>query len=417
MQHPDEGTIHALLDGALPDAEARALEEHVASCAECSARVAEARGLVAGASRIVGALDGVPAGVVPSGRRAARAPGRAWWRRPGVGVAAAMAIVAVGTTMFVTRDWERAVPSAHESAAPMILRVPDSAARPDSSMIITSMDPESDVPVSVPRPAPARLMDSARPSLSAPREIRTAEDRQAGQASAARRRENDMTPAPPVSPPAGRVADAGFQDAAAAKVRTEVAGGSARERTVVMPDSIARAGRPLASNRVLATPQTESRAAEAAPDQREAERGRAPRMQPPIFGAQTLVATATDLAGCYTLSVPRPPDSTMLQLPGMVELAPVRREPAEPKREQLSQGFAGRERPLLVPPADDTARNGWHLAAHDSVAVRLTTDGRSVLLTFPTRVSEPRMGYATATAPVGMPPWGGLVIVRRIACP
>src|SRR5690606_38201562 len=123
--------------------------------------------------------------------------------------------------------------------------------------------------------------------------------------------------------------------------------------------------------------------------------------------------TATDLAGCYTLSVPQPPDSTMLRLPGVVELAPVRREAVEPKREQLVQGFAGVQRPLLVPPADDTAQNGWHLAAHDSVAVRLATNGRSVLLTFPARAPEPRMGYATATAPVGMPAWGGLVIVRR----
>ena len=60
MWHPDEGTIHAWLDGALPDAEARRVAEHVehGACAECAKAVAEARGLIAGASRIVGALDG-----------------------------------------------------------------------------------------------------------------------------------------------------------------------------------------------------------------------------------------------------------------------------------------------------------------------------------------------------------------------
>ena len=65
MQHPEEGIIHAWLDGALPANEAAALEAHVASCDACSALVAEARGLIAGASRIVGHLDVVPANVIP----------------------------------------------------------------------------------------------------------------------------------------------------------------------------------------------------------------------------------------------------------------------------------------------------------------------------------------------------------------
>ena len=42
MQHPEEGTIHAWLDGALPADEAAAAEAHVAGCSECAARVAEA---------------------------------------------------------------------------------------------------------------------------------------------------------------------------------------------------------------------------------------------------------------------------------------------------------------------------------------------------------------------------------------
>lgn len=66
MQHPDEGTIHAWLDGALPPGEASALEAHVASCAECSAAVAAARGMLAAASRILSALDDVPGGVIPA---------------------------------------------------------------------------------------------------------------------------------------------------------------------------------------------------------------------------------------------------------------------------------------------------------------------------------------------------------------
>lgn len=66
MQHPDEGTIHAWLDGAVPEADARAIEAHVTTCAQCANAVAEARGLMAASSRILSALDGVPGGVVPA---------------------------------------------------------------------------------------------------------------------------------------------------------------------------------------------------------------------------------------------------------------------------------------------------------------------------------------------------------------
>ena len=66
MPHPDEGTLHAWLDGALPADEAARVEAHAAECAACAAAVAEARGLIAASSRIVAALDRVPGGVVPA---------------------------------------------------------------------------------------------------------------------------------------------------------------------------------------------------------------------------------------------------------------------------------------------------------------------------------------------------------------
>ena len=65
MQHLDEGTIHAWLDGQLPRSEAQAVEAHVAECRPCADAVAEARGLIAASSRILMALDGVPRGVAP----------------------------------------------------------------------------------------------------------------------------------------------------------------------------------------------------------------------------------------------------------------------------------------------------------------------------------------------------------------
>src|SRR5919108_6577082 len=60
MQHLDEGTIHAWLDGALSAEESVRTETHVASCAKCAEAVAEARGLIAASSRILTALDNVP---------------------------------------------------------------------------------------------------------------------------------------------------------------------------------------------------------------------------------------------------------------------------------------------------------------------------------------------------------------------
>ncbi|MGI8497736.1 MAG: anti-sigma factor family protein, partial [Gemmatimonadaceae bacterium] len=65
MQHPEEGTLHAWLDGALDAADTARVDEHVASCAVCSAAVADARGFIAASSRILSALDDVPAGVIP----------------------------------------------------------------------------------------------------------------------------------------------------------------------------------------------------------------------------------------------------------------------------------------------------------------------------------------------------------------
>lgn len=65
MLHPDEGTVHAWLDGQLSAEAGAELERHIATCSECAAAVAEARGLVAASSRILSALDAVPSGVIP----------------------------------------------------------------------------------------------------------------------------------------------------------------------------------------------------------------------------------------------------------------------------------------------------------------------------------------------------------------
>ncbi len=97
MQHPDEGTIHAWLDGALSTEESGTLETHVATCAECAATVAEARGLIAASSRIVSALDIVPGGVIPLQAPPVRL---AWYSTTQFRAAAAVLFVA-GASMIL----------------------------------------------------------------------------------------------------------------------------------------------------------------------------------------------------------------------------------------------------------------------------------------------------------------------------
>jgi hypothetical protein len=104
MQHLDEGTIHAWLDGELSPEEQAEAEAHVATCDECKAAVAEARGFIAASSRILTALDAVPGGVLPASTSAtatrARAPkrftiSRAWMAAAAVLVLSTATVIAV----------------------------------------------------------------------------------------------------------------------------------------------------------------------------------------------------------------------------------------------------------------------------------------------------------------------------------
>lgn len=105
MQHLDEGTIHAWLDGELPPAEREAAEAHMASCEECRAALAEARGFIAASSRILMALDAVPGGVLPASQESSlqagkRAPvrfrvSRAWMAAAAVLVLSTATVIAI----------------------------------------------------------------------------------------------------------------------------------------------------------------------------------------------------------------------------------------------------------------------------------------------------------------------------------
>jgi anti-sigma factor RsiW len=127
--HVDEGKLHAWLDGALSPDESARVEAHIASCAVCSAAAAEARGLVAAASRILTALDDVPGGVAPS-RALPERRHRLWTGWPLRAAAGVLFVVAGSLAVLKQMDTEHrdvatpsalSVPSAHPvQAAPPI---------------------------------------------------------------------------------------------------------------------------------------------------------------------------------------------------------------------------------------------------------------------------------------------------------
>ena len=112
MQHPEEGTIHAWLDGALSTNEAAEIDAHVASCGACASAVADARGIMAASSRIVGQLDHVPGNVIPI-----TAPKkRALWLRS-IWPAAIAATLLIGIGLVQSRQ---SLPIASDKSVPVV---------------------------------------------------------------------------------------------------------------------------------------------------------------------------------------------------------------------------------------------------------------------------------------------------------
>ena len=175
MQHPEEGTIHAWLDGALPADEAAALEAHAAGCSECAARVAEARGLIAASSRIVGALDAIPAGVIPVRKRVRQA----WYLSNQMRAAAAILIVATASLLVMREDRvtqpEKSVTFAAKQSQPVLAAAPQSEPPAATKVNTKSNDvPAARRPDSEPlrraqkNAAPVVAQQAPSPTLAAP---------------------------------------------------------------------------------------------------------------------------------------------------------------------------------------------------------------------------------------------------------
>jgi hypothetical protein len=261
MQHLDEGTIHAWLDGALSVEEAARAEAHVASCSACADAVAEVRGLIAASSRILTALDNVP-NVRGAGealeKRGKRAPGRrfitTWLVRERI--AAVMALVVAGGALAVVLS------RLGSPAASVQL-----AAEPVRTFEVAAADSPA------PPPAPARdLRNGAQAMIGAGTAVAPASPARARDVTTTRQADTSSPPSlmqqdkPTVtsdavvaasrtvdSVPPMRVAEAQREEAAErsaegkSSVAEKVAGNLARRRAAETPTAFAEP-RPMASS-------------------------------------------------------------------------------------------------------------------------------------------------------------------------
>ena len=241
MEHLDEGTVHAWLDGALAPEEGDRIERHLAECADCSGVVAEARGLIAASTRILGALDDVPAvrdlarpaagaGDVSAATSAtsatsgttkgARARRRTAWPGGRYSAAAAIALIALGSAVVVKgRGGAGAGDFAAPSMAPVAERAAEATALDSAGRAPTAVAPLADAAAaSAARPADG----SARVPLRAGREAKGRDA--AASANEGLRRPQPAAPLapPPLAPP--RVAARALSDSAASALETREEG-------------------------------------------------------------------------------------------------------------------------------------------------------------------------------------------------
>jgi hypothetical protein len=161
MNHIDDGTIHAWLDGALDATQSREIDVHVAQCSVCAAAVAEARGFVAGASRILLALDDVPAGVTPKRAPVAR---RQWRAAPWVTGIAAAFVLAIGITTWNRGQGAPEMARSMDSAVPIVaktIQTPASAPSAPAAAAEAELRTKAEVPQSAAAERDRKQMSTA----------------------------------------------------------------------------------------------------------------------------------------------------------------------------------------------------------------------------------------------------------------
>ena len=151
MSPVDEGLIHAWLDGQLAGDDATRVERLVATDPAWADAAADARGVIAAGSRILGALDDVPRlredekmGRPEDEKVSSKTAGyvrRVWWRSPAIRVAAGLVLAAgLARLVWPTRD---AVPAAPASTA---AQPGDSARTSAAQVAVESSRPPAETP-------------------------------------------------------------------------------------------------------------------------------------------------------------------------------------------------------------------------------------------------------------------------------
>lgn len=175
-EHIDEGRIHEWLDGQCDAETAAQLEALVRSSPSFAARVAEARGLTAAASRILSALDEVPGNVLPM--RPSSAPGgaRAVSRGPSrtltrwSAIAAVLAVAATGvwvtqhkpSTLAPSTDVAM-IASETATAAPETSRVDAAGAAAATAPLSAAAEAAANAPMTMAENAPMAAAQTAPP--------------------------------------------------------------------------------------------------------------------------------------------------------------------------------------------------------------------------------------------------------------
>jgi anti-sigma factor RsiW len=397
MQHLDEGTIHAWIDGALGSDEAREVEAHLASCEECARLATEARGLVAASSRILTALDNVPARVLPATATPAKAAERVVrrWPTPFWMRAAAAIVIVAGASALVMRPERLNSPEPRHPAlaeAPIAVSM-DSLAGPQSAPAETRA-PEDNLASAPPRvgagqaggvaqPFSAKVPGVAQPKPGRPGSRTESSQKQVAAATLARRADEVEQDAS-MDRAATRVSDA------AQKAKEEGTGGlqmkdsSASRRGVVAmaspaPKGQVAASRPASALEKLAepmAPKVEGNRLKTAVGGLGSTRAAAPSVassaatNAPITGADPAV-------GCYALSLSPWSGGTI----------PFGAPPARIELDSLTSVQETMRGYNLVHPARGTASNGapyayWN-ANRDSVYITWRDNQRGVTLTLP----------------------------------
>ena len=171
MSHLDPGELHAYADGEIAERERARIEEHVAACEQCRARLEEAEKLSQRASNLLAELEPAPSSAPPWGaieaRSAAREPDspRRNWLKPNLAWAASIALAFV--LGWATSNYWELPRTAFDSPTVVTVAAPaDEAGAPTSVDLVSTEEAalrevsETEPSASIPEAAGRRSSDA-----------------------------------------------------------------------------------------------------------------------------------------------------------------------------------------------------------------------------------------------------------------